>query len=355
MGESPRSPAAFLLALLGANGGRRALLYDSVARLDPPHQRFALGLYRPAGPARGGALLSLAAVFDREDAWWHPEGGAFARPEADTARLLREVRVGSDGSLAPPAARVFWEAVFDEGKATSREEWAPPADWAARVRASAPAEAAWLAERIGAGAPSSRRLRLEQLVFAQRVFGEAKEDALPDVVSAVRGLRDARSWLLALERMGTRDPALFAAAAGAARRAASVSGREEALQVHAGLQGALGVVDRARFARTLDLAAAERLVRSLCERAGGGRGARSGSRGLDRGGAPARARPRGLRRPAAGRAGDDDPARDGRRPGGRARARSRRSSGRACGTGPIPAARSSRGWSGSGRDKGARA
>ena len=81
----------------------------------------------------------------------------------------------------------------------------------------------------------------------------------------MRGLRDARSWLLALERMGTRDPALFAAAVGAARRAASVSGREEALRVHAGLQGALGVVDRARFARTLDLAAAERLVRSLCE------------------------------------------------------------------------------------------
>ena len=265
VGHSPRSPAAFLLTLLEANGGRRALLYDAVARLDPPHQRFALGLQRPAGPARVGALRSLAAVFDREDAWWHPEGGAFARPEADTARLLREVRVGSDGSLAPPAARVFWEAVFDEGKAASRKEWAAPADWAAHVSASAPAEAAWLAERIGAGAPSSRRRRLEQLVFAQRVFGEAKEDALPDVGSAVRGLPHARSLLLALERIGTRDPALFAAAVGAARRSGAVSGREEVLQVHAGLQGALGVIDRARFARTLDLAAAERLVRSLCE------------------------------------------------------------------------------------------
>ena len=49
-------------------------------------------------------------------AWWHPEGGAFKRPEADAARLLREVRVGSDGTLAPPAARVFWEAVFDGGR-----------------------------------------------------------------------------------------------------------------------------------------------------------------------------------------------------------------------------------------------
>ncbi len=259
VGESPRSPGAFLVALLGANGGRRALLYDSVARLDPPRQRFALGLDRPAGPAREGALRALAAVFDRESAWWRPERGAFARPEADAARLLREVRVGSDGSLAPPAERAFWEAVFDERKAI------PRAEWTARVRASAPAEAAWLAERVGTGSPSSRRLRLEQLIFAQRVFGEAGEDALPDVLTAVRGLRDARSVLLALERMGTRDPALFAAAADAARRAAARSGREEARRIHGALQGALCVVDRARFARTLDVAAAERLVRSLCE------------------------------------------------------------------------------------------
>jgi hypothetical protein len=256
VGHSPRSPAAFLLALLGANGGRRALLYDSVARLDPARQRFALGLLRPPGPAREDALRSLAAAFDRENAWWHPEAGAFARPDADIARLLREVSLGTDGALASPAARAFWEAVFDEGKAE---------EWTVRVRASAPAEAAWLAERIGTGSPSSRRLRLEQLLFAQRVFGEAGKDALPEVLAAVRGLREARSLLLALERMGARDPALFAAAAAAARRTASVSGREEALRVHGIVQGALGVVDRARFARTLDLAAAERLVRSLCE------------------------------------------------------------------------------------------
>jgi hypothetical protein len=266
VGESPRAPVAFLVALLGANGGRKALLYDSVARLDPPHQRFALGLYRPEGPARAGALLSLAAAFDREIAWWHPEGGAFKRPEADIARLLREARVRSDGSLAPPAARVFWEAVFEEGKPVPRE------DWATRVRAGAPAEASWLAEQVGVGAPSLRRRRLEQLLFAQRVFGEAGEETLPDVLAVLRGLPEAGSVLLALERIGSRDPALFAAAVGAARRAGAVSGREESLRVHGGLQGALGVVDRARFARTLDRAAAERLVRSLCEVPGEGEG-----------------------------------------------------------------------------------
>jgi hypothetical protein len=257
VGQSPRLPVAFLLSLLEANGGRRALLYDSVARLDPPHQGFALGLYGPAGPSRVGALLSLAAAFDREAAWWHPEDGAFERPEADGARLLREVRVGSDGLLAPPAARVFWETVFDEAQGPPRE------GWMAQVRASLPAEAGWLAEAVGAGQPSSRRRRLEQLLFAQRVFGEAGPASLPDVLAAVRGLPEARSLLLALERIGTRDPALFAVAVGAARRAGGASGRGEALRVHRGLQGALRVVDRARFARTLDLAAAERLLRSL--------------------------------------------------------------------------------------------
>lgn len=258
VGESPRSPAAFLLALLGANGGRRALLFDSVARLDAPRQRFALGLPRTGGGTADDSLRLLAAAFDRESAWWHPEGGAFARPEVDAARVLREVRLGSDGALAPPAALAFWGAVFEEGSG------ARSAEWAARVRASPPAGAAWLAERIGTGAASSRRLRLEQLTFAQRVFGEAGESALPEVRAAVRGLRDARSVLLALERMGSRDPALFAVAAETARRAAAAP-REEAAAVHGGLQGALCLIDRARFARTLDLAASERLVRSLCD------------------------------------------------------------------------------------------
>jgi hypothetical protein len=258
VGESPRAPAAFLLALLEANGGRRALLYDSVARLDTPHQRFALGLYLPAGPPRVAAIVSLSAAFDRESAWWRPEGGAFRRPEADTARLLREVRVSRDGPLAPPSARAFWQAAFESVRTR-------PAEGAARrVLASAPAEAGWLAEQVGAGSPSSRRRRLEQLTFAQRVFGDAKEDEQPNVLAAVRGLPEARALLLALERIGTRDPALYAAAVGAARRAEFVTG-EEAIRVHGTLQGALGVVDRARFARTLDLAAAERLLRSLFE------------------------------------------------------------------------------------------
>ena len=318
-------------ALVGRAGGRKPPVARGVParpargergtpgpplRLGGPTRRAPTALRARAAPDRGGAaddsLRLLAAAFDRESAWWHPEGGAFARPEVDAARVLREVRLGSDGSLAPPAARAFWEAVFEEESDTRS------AEWAARVRASPPAGAAWLAERIGTGAASSRRLRLEQLTFAQRVFGEAGEGALPDVRAAVRGLRDARSVLLALERMGSRDPALFAAAAETARRAAAAP-REEAAAVHGGLQGALSL-DRPGPVRAHARPRGFRAPGAVAlRRARGGPGTRQGTRGVGRGGAPAGARACGLRRAAARGAGDDAPARDGRPPGGTAR------------------------------------
>jgi hypothetical protein len=255
LGESAREPARFLAALLAASGGRMAFLYDSVSRLDPARQRFALGLDTLEGKTAGGAFRELAAVFDREPAWWRREGGSFARPEADAARLLREVRLDADGHLGPPASRAFWVAVFD-GEA--------PRAGAAPLASAPSAGAAWLAGRIGTGDAPARRLRLSQLAFAQRALAEVGAESLPDAVLAVQGLRDAPALVLALERMGTRDPALFARGVRAARRASSAP-RDEAGPLHPALQGLLAVVDRARFARTLDAAAAERLAGSLFE------------------------------------------------------------------------------------------
>jgi hypothetical protein len=261
LGVGPREPVRFLLALLEGSEGRRALLYDAVARLDPLHQRFALGMQHPPGAARVAALRDLAAVFDRERDWWRREKGAFARPPADAARLLREVRLGADGSMAPPAAQVFWEAVFD-GSVVGGAEW-PEA-----VRSSPPADAAWLAGRMATGDTATSVLRFEQVVFAQRVFDDVPPGRSSDAALALRSLRDARALLLALERMGTRDTALYAAAARVAAGAGPGSG--EAASLHRVLQGSLGVIDRARFAGTLDVSAAERLVRSLLDVSAGG-------------------------------------------------------------------------------------
>jgi hypothetical protein len=254
VGETPRSPARFLLALVGPSGGRLAFFYDSVARLEPVRQRLALGLHLPAGAPRTDAVRALARVFQAEAAWWRKEGGAFARPDADAARLLRELRLTPDGGIAPPTARGFWEALLD-GASRSADE----------IRASPPVDVAWLAERIGTGDPRTRRLRLEQVSFAQRVFGPAAEASPLEAVQALHGLEDVRTLLLSLERMGARDPGFFATVVQGARRSIAASGQEKAWPTHAGFQGVVAVIDRGRFTRALDLASAERLLRSLLE------------------------------------------------------------------------------------------
>jgi hypothetical protein len=256
--ESPRRPARFLAALLGAKGGRRALLYDALARLDERGRRFALGLGLPDARERDSRFRALTEAVDAERAWWRLEGGAFSRPDVDAARLLREVRVTDEGALAPPASRAFWEAVFDgQGLAD------PRALWLARVRSAPAADAAWLVERIATGSPVDRGRRFEQLTFGQRVFAGAPEDLLADVLASVRALPRRRALLLALERMGSRDPALFAAAVGAADRLQEISDQARRARSLAQLQGALAVLERSRFSRALDPVTAEGLARSL--------------------------------------------------------------------------------------------
>lgn len=254
VGESPGAPGRFLLKLVERNEGRLAFLYDSLARLPEARRRLALGLPFAAGTDPAGPLRALLAVFESENAWWRPGRGAFARPDADAARLLRDVRLAEDGTVAPPASRAFWLAAF-EGQHASAEA----------IRVSPRVDVAWLAARIGSGDPRLRRLRLEQLSFAQRVFGAAAEAAPDDAALALAGLLDTRALLLALERMGSRDPAFYSAAVTGARRSLTFQVPDDLARAHAGFQGALAVVERARISGTLDLEAAEGLVQSLLQ------------------------------------------------------------------------------------------
>jgi len=254
VGESPKAPARFLLKLLERSEGRLAFLYDSVARLDAARQRLALGVAGGPGSEPAAPLRALYSAFEAEAAWWRSGRGAFTRPDADAARVLRELRLSEDGGVARPVSRAFWSAVFDGEQATPQS-----------VRESPRASVAWLAARIGSGDPRLRRLRLEQLSFAQRVFGAAADTAPMEAIQALSGLRDTRALVLALERLGSRDPAFFAAAVTGARSNLTFQVPEDLARAHAGLQGALAVVDRARFSGALDTLAAERLVRSLVQ------------------------------------------------------------------------------------------
>jgi hypothetical protein len=252
VGESPRAPARFLQKLVERDLGKLAFLYDSVARLDPARQRLALGLPVTAGADAAAPLRALLAAFAGEATWWRTGRGAFARPDADAARLLRELRLSEDGRVAPPASRAFWAAVLDGEPATAEA-----------LRASPRVDVAWLAARVGGSDARRRRLRLEQIAFAQRVFGAAGEQAPLEAIEALSGLVDTRALVLALERLGSRDPAFFADVVKGARASLVFQVPEDLARAHAGFQGALGVVDRARFSGTLDTETAERLVRSL--------------------------------------------------------------------------------------------
>jgi hypothetical protein len=254
VGESPRAPLGFLSRLVEKGEGRLAFLYDSLARLELPRQRLALGLPTAPGADPAEPLRALYKVFAADTAWWRAGHGAFARPDADAARLLREVRLAEDGSLAPPASRTFWAATFDV-KTTTAEE----------LRASPRADIAWLASRIGAGDPAWRRLRLEQLAFAQRVFGASAEAQPKEALQALEGLVDLRALVLALERLGSTDPSFYAAVVTGARSALVFQSSDDLGRAHAAFQGALGVIDRARFGGAIDTTAAEGLVRSLVQ------------------------------------------------------------------------------------------
>src|SRR5262245_37130264 len=182
VGESPKTPARFLKKLLERDAGRLAFVYDSGARLSPERQRLALGLPSRAGADAAAPLRELIAAFASEVTWWRAGRGAFARPDADAARLLREVKLAEDGSIAPPASRAFWAAVLEDEKTT------PEA-----IRASPRVDVAWLAARVGSGEARRRRLRLEQISFAQRVFGARADEAPGEAVEALSGLVDARA------------------------------------------------------------------------------------------------------------------------------------------------------------------
>ena len=125
-----------------------------------------------------------------------------------------------------------------------------------------PFDAAWLAGLTTAGDIRVRAERLDQFAFGQRVFAGASPAEMPDVFVATRAFRRYRMLMVALERMGIRSPAVYAAAA---RLASRMSPQDSARSfvATAQFQGALALLWRMHGVGTLDAARAEALVTSL--------------------------------------------------------------------------------------------
>lgn len=259
VGEKLDRPEGFVRALYEAEQGRLAYLYDTIAGLDAPHATFALGLSNGDSGARVKRFKALAAVNRAAIPQWQPSRLPFTRPLYDVASLLSRVHVRADGSAVLTATRPAWRWAFENGDL-------PPG--APRLPDSAGDEgeidAAWLAQMVAGGETRDRADRLDQLAFAQRVFGEIGGAGLADALVAIRAFPRYRMLLVSLEGMGVRDPAVYAAAARRAQQLTNLESRRAALAL-AQYQGALALLARMARAHTLDAALSAALVKSLAD------------------------------------------------------------------------------------------
>jgi len=275
VGQPLGRPAAFIPALLTAQRGRLAYLYQIVSLVDAPRARFALGLWRPDPDARirefNALVTTVAAAFPQ----WDPARFPFARPLDDIASLLVRIRASEDGSPRTRFSKAAWAWAFAGGELPETGARVP-----GRTAADPP-DAAWLAQAILLNDAAGRRERLDQLSLGQRLFADVDPRAAPDALAAVRALPRFPMLMLGLERVGIRSPAVFAAAARAAQQIEHLEGRH-AVIAHGAFQGALALVARLAAARSIEAAAAERLVASLATvRFTGGRPAAGIARWID--------------------------------------------------------------------------
>ena len=157
-GVDPGRPAAFVQRIFRDDDGKLAFLYDAVAHLDPPRQRFALGLHLPAS-SRDDRLRALLENFT--DSRWQPSVQPFSRPLLDASVLLSTMAVNDDGEASGPMVRRIWERVFHNDTTidvpfTPVEPGEAPRDGEARADRRRVARGAHLASPLYARTPAPR-------------------------------------------------------------------------------------------------------------------------------------------------------------------------------------------------------
>ena len=214
VGEKVTRPEAFMLKLFEASDGRLAYLFDTIGHLDAPRRAFVLGLWIPTATVRLERFKVLASTGITAYRDWHLRTLPFNRGSHDLAMTLMRVSVDANGAPLAPASRGFWSRVFSGNDL--------PDDPARQLRGidEEPFDAAWLTDTVGSVDVRQRGDRLDQIAFAQRLFGGTADRA--DALVAVRAVARYRMLMLTLERMGLTAPALYAAAARQAARVGTI-------------------------------------------------------------------------------------------------------------------------------------
>ncbi|OLC50415.1 MAG: hypothetical protein AUH43_05135 [Acidobacteria bacterium 13_1_40CM_65_14] len=264
VGEKVTRPERFVLSLFDLSEGRVAYLFDVAGQIDPARREFLLGSWIGDPAARLERFKQLATAGMAAFRDWHVRTLPYGRATHDLATALMRLTVAPNGALAPPASRAWWSRAF--AAADLPDDGSAP-----KLTDDQPIDAAWLAETIGGADVRQRGERLDQLAFAQRLFGAMTDDggdaeggafaAAPAFV-AVRAVPHYRMLMLTLERTGVRSPAVYAAAARHASRLTSLDG-SKGFTAQSQFQGALALVARMVEVRTIDPLRAESLIERL--------------------------------------------------------------------------------------------
>jgi hypothetical protein len=252
-GERVARPAEFLRALLTRDHGRLAWFYDAVAAMTPQRRAAVFG----QGPAAAQTeqVRALYASFRHADPNWRIEDHPFLRGVTDPWIVASQVALDGD-AIAPPAPQWFWEALFERSDLPRR------AVAGIRRAPATPATLAWITHQVTSVAARERRDRYEMVRVAQGVFGRLAAADYEDALVALGGYRRYRALVLTLDRMDITAPRVYARAVEAARRLDDLPGRDRRHAIIS-MQTALVAIERARLARALDAAGAERLVLGL--------------------------------------------------------------------------------------------
>ena len=264
-GEKLSRPEAFIQILFESDRGRLAYLHDVLSHLDQPTLAFALESTIGDPEERLNRFRRLAGLARRGFIEWDVTLAPFVRPSNALGAFFARLRPDADGALAGLTSPAFWQRVFENGGSGT----------AAPSNASAPAGAAWLTEFVLGHTGRERERRLDGFTFAQRVFAQAGQGSSgglasqggrggqeDDLVAAIRGFAPYPVLMLTLERMGIRTPSIYAAGAQQAERLTNLDQARGSAAL-AQFQGSLTLVSRLVRVRTIDTAAAERLVRDL--------------------------------------------------------------------------------------------
>lgn len=255
--EKVTHPDRFVERMFGRTNARLAYLFDTIAHLDEPRARFALGFWIDDRDVRLERFRTLARLVEGAYHSWDIELRPSQRMPYDVAMLLNRVAVTTSGAPVAPAGRAFWTRALVARRATDGSDLQN-----VNVDKDSAVDAAYLVEQLALGVETDRSERIGAFLYAQRVFHNSPQAAYSDVIVAVRAFFRQPMLVLALERMGIVEADAYAAIA---RLTTSFStlGRADAFAAFGQTQSALALVARLRLARVITPATATTLVRSL--------------------------------------------------------------------------------------------